>query len=132
MRTEIKSSPYCEDLTTDWSKFNMSEKFFQLLPMFTASYEASIAGLTDSEGHSGQVAEQQMILHYLAASPAVKTVCETGFNYGHSSFNFLTANPNLKVNSFDLGIHEYSKTMAKFLPEVLDVGGIDGKRLTVR
>ena len=41
--------------------------------------------------------------------------CETGFNAGHSSFNFLTARRDVNVHSFDLGFHRYVSPMASFL-----------------
>jgi predicted O-methyltransferase YrrM len=39
--------------------------------------------------------------------PAVKTVVEVGFNGGHSAAAFLSARPDVKVISFDLGFHNY-------------------------
>ena len=38
----------------------------------------------------------------MAASPAVKTVCEIGFNVGHSAAVWLLANERLKLETFDL------------------------------
>jgi len=43
------------------------------------------------------------------------TVCETGFNLGHSSLLWLQANPRVKVISFDLGIHPYVKPSAEYI-----------------
>mmetsp|Transcript_3257 Transcript_3257/g.6820 ORF Transcript_3257/g.6820 Transcript_3257/m.6820 type:complete len:369 (-) Transcript_3257:373-1479(-) len=37
-----------------------------------------------------------------AASPLIRTVCEVGFNAGHSTAVWLLANPTLVVHSFDL------------------------------
>ena len=51
----------------------------------------------------------------MASLKFVRTVCETGFNYGHSSFNYLTANDKAVVHSFDIGSHPYTKHMADYL-----------------
>lgn len=51
-------------------------------------------------------------LHYfyrLAMSPFIRTVCEVGFNAGHSAVLWLHVNPNVKVIAFDLFTHKYSK-----------------------
>ena len=45
----------------------------------------------------------------------IKTVCETGFNAGHSTLIWLLANPNAKVYSFDLGGHTCTRPMAEYL-----------------
>lgn len=40
---------------------------------------------------------QVMLLRAAVAKPWIKTVCEVGFNAGHSTFNWLTANRNARV-----------------------------------
>ena len=45
----------------------------------------------------------------------VETVCETGFNAGHSTLLWLLANPSAKVYSFDLGRHPCTAPMADYL-----------------
>lgn len=67
------------------------------------------------EGHSGLKCCQRNYYHILANQKWIKTICETGFNAGHSSFNWLIANPKAKVFSFDIGKHNYSFKMAKYL-----------------
>ncbi len=57
----------------------------------------------DYEGYSGQFPAEEVILSYFAGRPAVKEIMEIGFNAGHSAENFLLANPNANVTSFDLG-----------------------------
>lgn len=66
----------------------------------------------------------QQIMYFLLASTA-QTICEVGFNAGHSTFQFLMGNTNATIYSFDLGIIPYSKDMAQFLIESY------GKRLHV-
>ncbi|CAM9373070.1 unnamed protein product, partial [Choristocarpus tenellus] len=46
----------------------------------------------------------------------VTTVCEVGFNAGHSALNWLlNSRPDTKVISFDLGEHPYVGHAAQFL-----------------
>jgi hypothetical protein len=54
----------------------------------------------------------------LMSMPFVHTVCETGFNAGHSAFNYLTANPRLVMHSFELGQYGYSARVAQNLSEM--------------
>ena len=39
----------------------------------------------------------------------------TGFNAGHSSFNYLTARRDIHVHSFDIGSHAYTRLMISYL-----------------
>ena len=68
------------------------------------------------EGHSGGFSQQTIT--YLALvnkTSFIKTVCETGFNAGHSTLAWLAGNMNTHVYSFDLGRHAYSRPMAAHL-----------------
>lgn len=38
----------------------------------------------------------------VAASPAIRTICETGFNAGHSAALWLSANPTAHLHTFDI------------------------------
>ena len=67
------------------------------------------------EGHTGLYPEKIETLQFLANATSIKTICETGFNFGHSALNFLSSNSEATVYSFDLGAHEYSRPMARFL-----------------
>ncbi len=77
------------------------------------------------EGHSGQLPEQILAYIHLVRLPFVKTVCETGFNAGHSTFTWLASNPEVHVYSFDIGYHAYAKPQAELL------SGMFPGRLTV-
>lgn len=79
------------------------------------AHEKALGTQKGLEGHSGQLKEQQMVYVKLAQLPFVKTICETGFNAGHSALIWLTANVDAEVYSFDMGEHEYAKKMAKHL-----------------
>jgi len=69
------------------------------------------------EGHSGQLIHQINAYRQLARIPWVKTICETGFNAGHSSLNLLTSNPDITLYSFDLGDHPYVRPAHQHLEE---------------
>ena len=94
---------------------------FRLSPEFHAGFRAFDAEVNKStvdghyEGTSFQLLTQFKVLHYFASQPHVRTICETGFNLGHSAFDFLTANRHAVVHSFDIGRHQYTHKMAKFM-----------------
>ncbi len=67
------------------------------------------------EGHSGLALEQVLTYIHLVRAPFVRTVCETGFNAGHSTFTWLASNPAVHVYSFDIGEHHYSRPLAQLL-----------------
>ena len=68
------------------------------------------------EGHSADLPElTRMYLSIVNTSSFIRTVCETGFNAGHSSLSWLTGNVHTHVYSFDLGGHPYSRPMASYL-----------------
>ena len=58
------------------------------------------------EGHTGSNPEKAMAYRALSGGHA-RTICETGFNGGHSSATWLGSNPRARLYSFDLGAHPY-------------------------
>lgn len=66
------------------------------------------------EGHSNQVITEMTAMNAAAADPRVKTICETGFNGGHSDLRWLL-HSQAHVYSFDIGVHPYSKPAAEWL-----------------
>ena len=72
-----------------------------------------IKRLTD--GHTGNYEVQAKTNYVLANSSSTKTVCETGFNAGHSTLQWLTGSTTATVYSFDYGSHVYGKSMASYL-----------------
>jgi predicted O-methyltransferase YrrM len=73
-------------------------------------------GFNTFEGYSQENLQQVKDLINLTNKPNIN-VMEIGFNAGHSSEVFLQNNKNLKLTSFDIGIHDYV-TIAK---EYIDV-----------
>lgn len=54
--------------------------------------------------------EKAMAMYYnVARGPTVKTICEVGFNAGHSAALFLNANPQAKVIAFDIAQFPYTR-----------------------
>jgi hypothetical protein len=63
-------------------------------------------GFHSFEGYSQQIQEQVEDLIILTNKPNLN-VMEIGFNAGHSAEVFLKNNKELRLTSFDLGIHKY-------------------------
>ena len=96
------------------ASFDLSSDYRTRFSAFSAAVNASTAN-EEIEGFTFQQPTQFKVLHYLAGQPNVRSICETGFNLGHSSFNYLTANRHAVVHSFDLGIHQYAHRMSEYL-----------------
>ncbi|CEM24761.1 unnamed protein product [Vitrella brassicaformis CCMP3155] len=64
------------------------------------------------EGKRQEEVEQVRTFVDLASLPFVKTICEIGFNTGHSSY-MLTSNQKARVVSFDIGRHPYTRKVAE-------------------
>jgi len=63
--------------------------------------------------------EKALAMYFeVARSPHVRTMCETGFNAGHSAAVFLTANPQANMLSFDLGQFDYTVGMGEMMKEL--------------
>ena len=80
------------------------------------------------EGHSGQIPDQISRYQKLAVEQKAKTVCETGFNAGHSAASWLkNSNPDAIYYGFDAGriFHRYPEENAKLLNKLIgkDVRG---------
>ncbi len=61
--------------------------------------------------------EQQDYLRRLVVESGARVVGEIGFNAGYSSLAFLTASPDVKVVSFDIGCHEVVGHAKEFVDE---------------
>jgi predicted O-methyltransferase YrrM len=104
--------------------------FFKSLYAFsnpTLQDAQSLALLFDRESRrhfsyrEGSIAFSSLQLEYYfeyAKSPTVKTICEIGFNAGHSAAVMLVANPNAHLVAFDTLQYEYSKTTSALMKEL--------------
>ena len=114
-----KSSLDCNTKTNlKGVQFNPPDVFEKAKPFFVKLLDETLKGQGSQlgDGHSGQIDKQTLFYVKLVnTSRFIKTVCETGFNGGHSSLSWLSGNSNTKVYSFDLGSFSYSKQMASFL-----------------
>lgn len=75
------------------------------------------AGQKVNEGHTeeeGKLKKQTDQYDKLALDADIKTICETGFNGGHSAARFLSQS-EAHLYEFDLGAHDYAKTAETFL-----------------
>jgi len=72
---------------------------------------AALYRLGSIAGHRSQVD----FYYRAAASPAIRQICEVGFNAGHSAAVWLTANPTATVQSFDLFHLPWNRACASLL-----------------
>jgi len=88
----------------------------QTLQPFIDALEQQLrnAGQEITEGHIEATGEQTEQYDAWAHNTNIKTICETGFNAGHSALRFL-AQSNATLYEFDLGIHPYGKIAAAYL-----------------
>ena len=66
-------------------------------------------------GNSFDSKVQPRLYYWLAGRPWVNTICETGFNAGHSTLQWLTGNDDTVVYSFDIGKYNYTRPMAHYM-----------------
>ena len=80
-------------------------------------YQASkgMAVNRDFEGHSGSSLKQTGAYVALARLPWVQTICEIGFNAGHSAATWLAAAPQANLLIFDIGTHPTVRHGVDFL-----------------
>lgn len=67
------------------------------------------------EGHLQQCELQMSVMKTLIESNNVINIMEIGFGAGHSAEFFLSINNNIKLTSFDIGIHSYTQLGKEFL-----------------
>jgi hypothetical protein len=86
--------------TVSWMVESMHHK--QDFPNQTSVFE--------NQGHIYDVPEQVVYYSAVARSRSnITTICETGFNAGHSAIVWLFSNPNATLHSFDMGVMPYSE-----------------------
>jgi precorrin-6B methylase 2 len=102
-------------LTDSWKNVNLGD-LQEVIKLLDVAAPMSLDG-DMSEGHSGQteMMTERMIYYSLASLSCVKTICEVGFNAGHSALLWLHANPKAEVIMFDIFTHNYSAKGEAFL-----------------
>jgi hypothetical protein len=71
-----------------------------------------------TEGHIGALCHREFFKDLFDKNPWIRSIAETGFNAGHSAELFLTANSNIFVTSFDIGIHSYVQNGFAYLNKI--------------
>eukprot|EP01036_Dinobryon_divergens_P033619 gene33619-43449_t len=66
-------------------------------------------------GHIGDVPNELIDFASAATIPGVKTICEVGFNAGHSAAVFLFSNPLVQMISFDLDTQDWSAAQVNYV-----------------
>lgn len=82
-------------------------------------------GMENVIGNIAWFPEQTMYYYRQAAREEVRTICEVGFGAGHSTVIYLTANPHVKVYTFDYFVFE-SDTDEKYAVQRTAAKFIDG------
>ena len=72
-----------------------------------------LRGRPPTEGSTSS--EELLYLARTAERTGARVIGEIGFNAGFSSFAFLSASPDTRVVSFDLGEHAYTRTAKKLI-----------------
>jgi len=86
-----------------------------LMPPFAA---AGLDIALTMEGHIGAYAEKIDLVLDVVDMEGVSTICEVGFNAGHSALLFLGFNQDTSLLSFDLGHHDYTWVSANTVLEL--------------
>jgi hypothetical protein len=84
------------------------------VPAWPAEW-AKLNALVGGVGEGHMFTEQAHYYTAVGRLPFVRTVCEIGFNAGHSAAVWLTSQPDLRLQSFDIGMHGYVRTAANHI-----------------
>lgn len=108
----------------NWKDLVLSTKLATYYRRVYAVNDAIANGLgnvnwTLEEGGSLGYHKKTILLSLLADDKRVKTICEIGFNSGHSAVNFLTSNPSATLISFDLFHYPYTPFAVNHISDVL-------------
>mmetsp|Transcript_3649 Transcript_3649/g.7982 ORF Transcript_3649/g.7982 Transcript_3649/m.7982 type:complete len:259 (+) Transcript_3649:81-857(+) len=71
-----------------------------------------------TEGNIASSEKAMSMYYHVARGPTVKTICEVGFNAGHSAAIFLNANPEAVVYSFDIAQFPYTRGNLQLMEEL--------------
>lgn len=70
------------------------------------------------EGNLLMYLDKVAVFQALADDRRVETICEVGFNLGHSAVNWMSANPVAKVLAFDVSRHTYTAAAINAIGEM--------------
>lgn len=102
--------------SSEWFQYTFEDHVKQLQKIVEASGEPCEGNVL---WHHGQFIEntdwtsKRENLTRLARS--AQTILEIGFNAGHSCLLYLLANPNSRIDLFDIGLHEYTRPCFEYL-----------------
>lgn len=71
-----------------------------------------------TEGNIASSEKAFSMYFHVARGPTVKTMCEIGFNAGHSAALWLNANPEAKLYAFDIGQFPYTRGNAQLMKKL--------------
>ncbi len=104
----------CADIFDGKLGLHWTPKQLQYTKIFTTRVRDIVMKYNSGliEGNSGHHRDMLKLYSEIARLDFIKTVCETGFNAGHSTFMWLNTNPDLVVYSFDIDMHNYTRPLA--------------------
>lgn len=122
-----KIFPPCE--ARDMTECLATERSFKMVEFLKTSVVLNdrIGTILDSpswmtdqelEGNSRDSFHKSKILQDMADDDRVETICEIGTNAGYSAINFLIANSQAKLISFDLSAHAYTGAAIRVIQEL--------------
>ena len=102
--------------TSPVNQLSYPPNYAELKRKFTDFIAASKLQITEGNSGDGNVDVQYKFYHHVSRQPWVRTICETGFNGGHSAFQWLAFTPNTtRLRSFDICGHDYTLPMAAYI-----------------
>jgi len=78
----------------------------------------SVTTMFINNGHIAEVPNEINDFAAAALMPGIDTICEVGFNAGHSAAVFLMANPTAKYITFDLGELSWSVGQVEYISKM--------------
>ena len=92
--------------------------------LYVETWEKKMEGGSYQDGMTAE----RLFYYSIARNPCIKTICEIGFNTGHSALLWLIANPNATIVEFDLFVHPYSTLGENFIRSNL---ALNSSRLSI-
>ena len=96
--------------------YSLVTPFNNLVTAILAETSQTVSAL--NERNSYMYFDKMWTLSELADDSRVQTICEVGFQSGHSALNFLVANPSARFISFDIFEHRQAPAAVRALHEM--------------